>query len=149
MASLNQNFTIYDLDKFAVKFTVSDADSALNAVGNKVWWGVAPANNSLPEAVVMQKSNGAWTQGGASNQVQNYGGVTVFPTSIEIEAALSNGSPGTYFTGSVNLTPPSYPGTYYHECVYSGDGDQEGSTVIANGTLTVEQSLFTESNFRV
>ena len=91
----------------------------------------------------MQKSNGTWTPGAQSNTVANHTGLTVYSNYIDVEVVLSNGAVGTYSTGSESLTPVTYPHDYYHECVYSALGEQENSTVIATGTLTVNKSIFT------
>jgi len=154
MASLNQNFAIHSLDKFAVQFTITDAESSLNASGNRGWWGVATSANSNSSGIKMQKSNGAWTDNAnppAAVQVQHHGGLTVTSNSISCIASLNNGGGATNTTGSLALMPAqpqasdgsNYPVTYFHECVYSGTGEQGGSTVVTTGTLTVHRSLFT------
>tara|TARA_Y100001972_G_C7660549_1_gene333083 strand:+ start:325 stop:813 length:489 start_codon:yes stop_codon:yes gene_type:complete len=155
MASTGQNFAIHSLDKFSVKFTITDNLSALNAGGTDGWWGVATAANSNSSGVKMQKSSGTFTvssQGGAV-QVQDHGGLSISSNGITCEAALNNGTSGTRITGSVAFLPlqpaitdgltGAYPQTFFHELVYSGTGDADSSTVVATGTLTIHRSLFT------
>jgi len=154
MASTSQNFAIHNLDKFSVQFTITDAESTLINGSERGWWGVATAANSDSSGVKMQKSNGAWTDNaipGAAIQVQNHQGLTISSNAISCTAPLNHGGGSTRITGSLALMPaqpqPSdggnYPVTYFHECVYTGTGEQGGSTVVATGTLTVHRSLFT------
>ena len=143
MATTGQNITIHELDKFQVTFTVTDAVNTLAQSLAECWWGVAPAVNSGYSSWVMQKATDGWNTAGAGNEsVANHGGLTIGSTTITIEAKLSND--GSHYTGSVNI--PN--GTYYHECVYSPLGTQQGSTVIATGTLTCLESLYTKANYR-
>jgi hypothetical protein len=153
MASTGQNFAIHSLDKFSVQFTITDAESAINAGGAGGWWGVATAANSNSSGVKMQKSNGTFvasSTGGAS-QVQNHQGLSISSNAITCEATLNNGGGSTRITGSVAFLPvqpatsdgSNYPQTFFHELVYTGDGDADNSTVVATGTLTIHRSLFT------
>jgi hypothetical protein len=153
MASTGQNFAIHALDKFQVKFTITDNLAAINDAGADGWWGVATAANSNSSGVKMQKSSGTFTvsSAGGAVQVQDHDGLSIASDSITCEAALNNGGGSTRITGSVALLPVqpttsdggSYPATFFHELVYSGTGEADSSTVVATGTLTIHRSLFT------
>tara|TARA_R100001480_G_scaffold134472_1_gene131527 strand:+ start:121 stop:564 length:444 start_codon:yes stop_codon:yes gene_type:complete len=146
MAATGQNITIHELDKFSVRFTFTDAVGAINGATPEGWWGVAAAVNTSYASWKMQKSTDGWTQGAAANAVANHGGMTIGTSTIDIEAKLAMGSTTTLpaETGSVNIPA----GTYYHECVFTPTGGQQGSTVVATGTLTCLESLFTKFEYR-
>jgi len=140
MASFNQNIVIYDLDRFFVRFTVTDNVESLE--GASVWWGVATAEAGGEATVAIQKTND-------SNMGDvNYGGLTLSSTTIDCEIPLNTGSGATLNqSGSIYISPGTYPGTYYHELVYAGS-NPDASVVIATGTITVNQSLFTSASYR-
>lgn len=144
MAATGQNITIHELDKFSIRFTFTDAVGNINGNNSEGWWGVAAAVNTSYADWNMQKSTDGWSSG--PNIVANNGGMTIGTSTIDIEAKLAMGSPTTLpaETGSVNIPV----GTYYHECVFNPLGGQQGSTVVATGTLTVLESLFTKNVFR-
>lgn len=142
MPALNQNIVIYDLDRFFVRFTVTDNVEALT--GASVWWGVATAEAGGDSTVKIQKTNDS-NMGSV-----DYGDLTLSSTTIDCEVQLNTGSSGAtqYQSGSINISPGTYPGTYYHELVFSGQNNPDQSVVIATGTITVKQSLFTEAGYR-
>ena len=157
MASFNQNFTIYDLDRFMVRFHVVDIESSLDNDTNTVWWGVSTTPSPSPwgSDVKIQKTNlTGWYEAPpvpAIQPVPVIGGAVIYSSYIDIEIPLNSGSAASNQSGSVNLNPTftdSSPVTYYHECVFADDGHQQGSTVIATGTLTVYESLFTKQGYR-
>ena len=80
----------------------------------------------------------------------DYGDLTLSSTTIDCEIPLNSGSSGAtqYQSGSINISPGTYPGTYYHELVFAGTNNPDVSVVIATGTITVRQSLFTEAGYR-
>jgi len=153
MASTGQNFAIHSLDKFQVKFTITDNLTAMNDAAADGWWGVATAANSNSSGVKMQKSSGTFTvsSAGSAVQVQDHDGLLISSNFITCEAVLNNGGGGTRITGSVAFLPAqpttgdgsNYPQTFFHELVYSGAGAADNSTVVATGTLTIHRSLFT------
>ena len=141
MPALNQNIVIYDLDRFFVRFTVTDN---VNALGGSAWWGVNEVEAGTKAATnAIQKTNNTamWEYGAAS-------GMTVSSTTIDCEVPL-NSDNTTNQSGSLNISPSSYPETYYHELVYSGNSNPDESVVIATGTITVRQSLFTQNSYRI
>ena len=146
MATSGQNFAIYDLDQFQLRFNVTDAVGSLNSSEAEGWWGVS--DTVTDTTINMQKSTNGWSAGG-STQVPNFAGMTINANSIDCFAVLnSNGN----YDGTIELQPTWGTGEtsvdYYHELVYDDGGEQEGSTVIATGTLTVYRSAFTQKNFR-
>lgn len=147
MAELNQNIVIYDLDKFKVRFTVTDAESSLISAGlEAAWWGIATSPNSSAEGVKIQKTSGSW-----NGVINDYEGITIYSSYLDIEVPLNSGSSGGYQSGSINI---SLNGTYtndaiyYHELVYSGINNINNSNVIAVGTVTVKPSMFTKKGYR-
>lgn len=143
MASLNQNFTIHHLDKFSVQFTITDNDSSLNAASAEAWWGVATGLGSAN--MKLQTSTSGWDDNGGT-QVLNYARMQIFPSYIVCDVPLDDRTETTPNEQGSNRLPV---GSYTHECVYSGTGDQQGSVVAATGTLTVLKSLFTDvGNYR-
>ncbi len=155
MPALNQNFTIHDLDYFQVRFNITDAVNALDDTTSRCWWGVAEDSSDGTAGtylLIERSNNNSWTNTGGGNSV-NFGNTTLLtiePTYVDIIVGLEeltstnvNGKGGSY-----SLTPTSFPGVYYHECIYSGVGSQTNSTAIATGQITVLQSLFTEQGYR-
>ena len=156
MPALNQNFTIHDLDYFQVRFNITDAVNPLDGSTARAWWGVAE-NSSDGEAntyLLIERSNDDWALASGFEQVDfgdtNF--LSLEPTYIDVLVVLKDiaDTDNDQKGGSAALTPSSgnYPATYYHECVYSGNGQPRSSTAIAKGTITVERSLFTEQNYR-
>ena len=144
MASLNQNFTIHHLDKFSVQFTITDNDSSLNGVGAAAWWGVATGFGA--SNMELQTSTGAWNDVGVGAAVPNYARMQIFPSYVVCDVPLADRTNTDPDEQGSNRLPI---GSYTHECVYSGTGDQQGSVVLATGTLTVLKSLFTDiGNYR-
>ena len=152
MPALNQNFTIHDLDHFQLRFNVTDAVNSLDDTTSRCWWGVAD-NNSEGESgtfLIIERSNDTWNNTGGGDTV-NFGSTTLLtiePTYVDIIVGLKNINDTQQKGGSYNLTPSSFPGVYYHECIYSGVGDQTNSTALATGQIIVLQSLFTEQGYR-
>lgn len=156
MASLNQDIIVHDLDRFIVRFTILDNEDVINGASARAWWGVATGSNipTVPaypalSSVKIQASNDSWTAG-SYTQVLDYGGLSLGTDYIQAEIRLNNGTTaGDYGSGSIRLKLVGEGDqVYYHECVYSSQGEQEGSVVTATGTLTVKPSLFTEAGYR-
>jgi hypothetical protein len=151
MPALNQNFIIHDLDYFQVRFNITDAVNPLDNSTARCWWGVAEdsSDGSSGTYLLIERSNNTWTNTGVGDTV-NFGSTTLLtiePTYVDIIVGVQNITAGGK-GGSYNLTPTSFPGVYYHECIYSGTGAQTNSTAIATGQITVLQSLFTEQGYR-
>lgn len=153
MPALNQDFIIYDLDEFQVRFNISDAVNDLDSSNARAWWGVA-ADVTDTTPLIERSTNSSWTSTATFNDV-NFGGpaeMTLSPTYIDILVRINPNSAGNSGPGgSIDLQPSlaSYPAFYYHECIYAGQGDQQDSVGVATGQITVNQSLFTEQNYRV
>jgi len=153
MPALNQNFTIHDLDYFQVRFNVTDASSAINDSTARIWWGVAEnsSDGASGTFLLIERSNNAtWTNTGGGNDV-NFGSTTLVAleaTYVDIIVSIPNLANTTGKGGSISISPTSFPGVYYHECIFSGAGSQTNSTAIATGQIEVLQSLFTEQGYR-
>ena len=154
MPALNQNITIHDLDYFQVRFNVTDAVNALDSTGARAWWGVAENSGDGESGtfLLIERSNLSWPPQSGYEEV-NFGNTTylsIEPTYIDVFVTLEDVSNTNYKGGSAALTPSdgSYPVTYYHECIFSGNGSTRASTAIATGQITVLQSLFTEQAYR-
>ncbi len=148
MASLNQNFTIHHLDKFSVEFSITDNLNVLNDATARGWWGVGFSASTTLATILLQRSNDSWSNNiTAPNTVDDYEGLTIGASSITCDVILNDRQTSTDATqkGSKNLLPNTDP---YHECVYSGAGNQGGSTVVTSGTITVLYSLFTQQGYR-
>lgn len=158
MPALNQDFIIYDLDEFQVRFNISDAINDLDGANAEAWWGVAENVTDTGTTLKIQRStsNTGWSNPGGNppfNDV-DFGGsgeMTISPTYIDIlvrldESNVTNAGSG----GSIDLQPlnASYPAYYYHECIYAPDGNQQDSVGVATGQITVNQSLFTAQGYR-
>jgi len=153
MPALNQNFTIHDLDYFQVRFNVTDASSAINDSTARVWWGVAEnsSDGASGTFLLIERSNNAtWTNTGGGDDV-TFGSTTLVAleaTYVDIIVSIPNLANTTGKGGSISISPTSFPGVYYHECIFSGAGSQTNSTAIATGQIEVLQSLFTEQGYR-
>ncbi len=156
MPALNQDFIIYDLDEFQVRFNISDAVNDLNDTNARAWWGVASDVTDNSPLIERSTNFSGWTNPGGSptfNDV-DFGGnseMTISPTYIDVlvrldENPATNAGPG----GSKDLQPSnaSYPAYYYHECIYAPDGNQQDSVGVTTGQIIVNQSLFTEQGHR-
>jgi hypothetical protein len=152
MPALNQNFTIHDLDYFQVRFNITDAVNPLDDSTARVWWGVAENSSDGTSGtflLIERSNNDSWTNTGGGEDV-DFGSaalVALEATYVDIIVGVQNITAGGK-GGSYNLTPTSFPGIYYHECIYSGVGSQTNSTAIATGQIEVLQSLFTEQGYR-
>lgn len=154
MPALNQDFTIHDLDYFQVRFNVTDSVNAINDTGARVWWGVAEnsSDGASGTFLLIERSNNSWTNSGGGDTV-GFGSaalVALEATYVDIIVGLKSlaSNDVTGKGGSFNISPSSFPGTYYHECIFSGVDSQQNSTAIATGQITVLQSLFTEQGYR-
>jgi len=153
MPALNQNFTIHDLDYFQVRFNVTDASSAINDSTARIWWGVAEnsSDGASGTFLLIERSNNAtWTNTGGGDDV-TFGSTTLVAleaTYVDIIVSIPNLANTTGKGGSISISPTSFPGVYYHECIFSGAGSQTNSTAIATGQIEVLQSLFTEQGYR-
>ena len=65
MPALNQDFIIYDLDEFQVRFNVSDAAVDLDDTNARAWWGVAE-NVTDTSPLIERSTNASWTNPGSS-----------------------------------------------------------------------------------
>jgi hypothetical protein len=148
MPAENQDFTIHDLDEFQVRFNVTDAVSTLATATARAWWGVS-STTSPTSTLEIQRSNAAWNDPGGVLSNVDFGTTSVLniqPTFIDVLVQLReiDSTQG----GSISISPTTFPGTFYHECIFSADNDQTDSVGIATGEITVLQSLFTENNYR-
>jgi len=149
MPAENQNFTIHDLDEFQVRFNVTDAvGSLLNGTDSRAWWGVSSTTSPASSTLVIQRSNGTWGTTGGFTQV-NFGAASelnIQPTFIDVLVKLKELSATE--GGSIDISPTTFDGTFYHECIFSSTNNQVDSVGIATGEITVKQSLFTENDYR-
>lgn len=146
MPAENQNFTIHDLDEFQVRFNVTDAVGSLVSATSRAWWGVS---STTATPLLIQRSNDTWAAPSTGFTQVNFGATSVLniqPTFIDVLVQLKeiNATEG----GSISISPASFDGTFYHECIFSSTNNQVDSVGIATGEITVKQSLFTESNYR-
>ncbi len=156
MPALNQDFTIHDLDYFQVRFNVTDAVNAIDISTARAWWGVAEnsSDGAAGTYLLIERSNDDWAQATGFEQV-NFGDpnfLSLQPTYIDVLVVLKDIADTNQDQkgGSAALTPSSgdYPATYYHECIYAGNGAPRSSTSIATGQITVLQSLFTKLEYK-
>tara|TARA_R110000822_G_scaffold66374_2_gene162093 strand:- start:879 stop:1352 length:474 start_codon:yes stop_codon:yes gene_type:complete len=156
MPAVNQDFTIHDLDYFQVRFNVTDATNAIDDSTARAWWGVAENSSDGAQGtyLLIERSNLSWNAALGFEQV-NFGNtayLSIEPTYIDVLVVLKDiiDTSTAQKGGSAALTPSSgnYPATYYHECIYAGNGAPRSSTAIATGQITVERSLFTELAYR-
>ena len=148
MPAENQNFIIHDLDEFQVRFNVTDAVGSLVGTNARAWWGVS-STTSPTDPLEIQRSNAAWAAPGGTLSNVNFGATSVLniqPTFIDVLVKLReiNSTEG----GSISISPASFDGTFYHECIFSSTNNQVDSVGIATGEITVKQSLFTENLYR-
>ncbi len=156
MPALNQDFTIHDLDYFQVRFNVTDAVNAIDDATARAWWGVAEnsSDGAAGTYLLIERSNLAWgvPTGFENVNFGNTNTLSLQPTYIDVLVVLKDIADTNQDQkgGSAALTPSSgdYPATYYHECIYAGNGAPRSSTSIATGQITVLQSLFTELEYR-
>ena len=155
MPALNQNFTIHDLDYFQVRFNVTDSVNAINDTDARVWWGVAEnsSDGASGTFLLIERSNASWTNTVGGNDTVGFGSTTLVAleaTYVDIVVGLESLASGnvTGKGGSFSISPSSFPGIYYHECIFSGVDSQTNSTALATGQITVLQSLFTEQGYR-
>ena len=149
MPAENQNFTIHDLDEFQVRFNITDAISSLVSSTARAWWGVSSTTSPASSTLEIQRSNATWLVNTGAFTLINFGSTTVLniqPTFIDVLVQLREINPTQ--GGSISISPTTFDGTFYHECIFSANGDQQDSVGIATGEITVKQSLFTESNYR-
>ena len=150
MPAVNQDFIIYDLDEFQVRFNVTDAQSTLTGTDSRAWWGVALS--ATAEEPLIERSNETWEAPGEPFENVDFGGGNLLViTSTYIDVLIQLRAPSSVTTGiggSINISPAAYPTTYYHECIFSGEDNQQDSVGIATGEITVYQSLFTQQNYR-
>jgi len=142
MATLGQALTVFEEDTLTLRFTFSDLIADFNA-NWEAWIGFAASNFPTSTTLVRAKATTGWTYGSSPGTV-NDNGVNVIQNSNVVEVYFnqndfsSNGASNT-LTGGTD---------YYFELVVSGDGTEDNSIVAATGTFTVNESLFTTSNFR-
>lgn len=158
MPALNQDFLIYDLDQFQVRFNVTDAAETLINGDQRLWWGVADSSTdgSGPQNsyLKIERSNAAWTNSTGTSVDVNFGStalVNIQPTYVDILVRLAPPASSLGKGGSKSLQPSnaSYPAFYYHECIFASDGNQNNSNGIATGQITVNKSMFTQEGYRV
>ena len=142
MATLGQALTVFEEDTLTLRFTFSDLIADFNS-NWEAWIGFAASNFPSSTTLVRTKATTGWTYGSSPGTV-NDNGVNVIQNSNVVEVYFnqndfsSNGASNT-LTGGTD---------YYFELVVSGDGTEDNSIVAATGTFTVNESLFTTSNFR-
>ena len=150
MPAENQNFIIHDLDEFQVRFNVTDAVGSLVGTNARAWWGVSSTTSpSPPSTLVIQRSNDIWAAPGAPLSNVNFGNASelnIQPTFIDVLVKLKELSATE--GGSIDISPTTFDGTFYHECIFSSANNQQDSVGIATGEITVKQSLFTENFYR-
>ena len=148
MPAENQNFIIHDLDEFQVRFNVTDAVGSLVGTNARAWWGVS-STTSPTDPLEIQRSNAAWAAPGAPLSNVNFGNASelnIQPTFIDVLVKLKELSATE--GGSIDISPTTFDGTFYHECIFSSTNNQVDSVGIATGEITVKQSLFTENLYR-
>lgn len=163
MAILNQNWERMDGDFITLKFTVVD-NTTINSY--RAWFGLSSASTSADydtaDALIRHTGQtGApagtnspnWnTPTGACSATAigtTYAGIEMEPNFLVIHigyALFENGSTGN------SLFPPNggfnSNGSYYYELVLSPTGDQCSATVVADGFMNVEESLFQSQGYR-
>lgn len=150
MATLNQDFTKFDYDKFLIIFTITDLDSSMDS-NYAAWWGTSiPAPNGSETAYV-QKSSGAEVAGGANTNFYWQFDTSVptgFPTSNEITIGASTVTV-PILQSDFGASPLWVEGNdYYHELVLTNNKTEDNSVVVATGTFTLNYSLFTQEGYR-
>jgi len=142
MALLGQDFTKFQKDSFYIKFTITDATTSLS--GYKAWWGcysgdVSNYPGSQTNTPVIQKSTTGWSTGAEGSP--NFGGVTMGSNTVTIQLTQSD------FNGN-GISGKLSEGEYYHELVLGNSDNGSDSVVVANGTMTINPSLFTNQLYR-
>tara|TARA_R110000796_G_scaffold163680_1_gene280649 strand:+ start:427 stop:822 length:396 start_codon:yes stop_codon:yes gene_type:complete len=130
MASLNQSFTKFDKDTFLIRFVISDTQ--VNLSSYYAWWGVSTTVGSNP---LIEKATGGWTTGASGTGLtmgSNYADITMTQADFN----------GNGVTGKLDV------GNYYHELVIAQSSNASDSVVVANGTFNVNESLFTNEDYR-
>ncbi len=159
MPALNQDFIIFDLDQFQVRFNVTDATETLINGDERLWWGVADSSTegSGPQSsyLKIERSNATWTNTTGTSVDVDFGStdlVSIQSTYVDILVKLASPSSANDGKGGSKSLQPSnasYPAFYYHECIFSSDGNQNNANGIATGQITVYKSMFTAENYRV
>lgn len=156
MPALNQDFIIFDLDQFQVRFNVTDANESLINGDQRLWWGVSDSSTDGSSAAFLkiERSNAAWTNSTGTSEDVDFGSTTLVniqSTYVDILVKLASPNSNEGKGGSKSLQPSSasYPATYYHECIYSSAGNQNNANGIATGQITVYKSMFTQEGYRV
>lgn len=163
MAILNQTWERMDGDFITLKFTVVDNTNISNY---RAWFGLSSASSEAEydTADALIRHTGLTGAPGGTNSPNwntptgacsataigtNYAGIEMESSFLVIHigyALFENGTTGnTLFppTGGFNNN-----GVYYYELVLSPTGDQCSATVVADGNLSVEESLFQSQGYR-
>ncbi len=127
MATENQNFFKHFKDTFAIVFTVTDVEVALDAY--QAYWAVA---NSADGAVLVAKSTSTPFTGAPGE-----GGVNIGNQTITVEVTQSD-----FTTAAPGGNGMTAIGEYYHELTIGDNVDGSDSVVIASGVLTIKEDLF-------
>ena len=138
MALLGQDFTKFQKDSFYIKFTITDAVTSLS--GYEAWWGcysgdVSNYPGSQTNTPVIEKATAGWTSGAAG------AGITMGASTVTVQLTQSD------FNGN-GITGKLSEGEYYHELVLGNSDDGSDSVVVANGTMYINPSLFTNQLYR-
>jgi len=133
MASVNQNFTKWEGDRFIIQFTINDAEADLSDY--QAYWACAPITASLAPSYVNADSNKAIIKT-TPDDFGNIGGIEYVATDkfrVTIDAAdtLNINTAGT--------------GSFYHELTLA-DSNGNNSIVVSSGVFTLQFPLFPEGN---
>lgn len=152
MAILNQDFIQFEGDLFTIRFIVSDST---DITGYAAWFGLSQATSysTLSSAGMIQKRSTGWINASsdagcsATNVGTTNDGISVNSTYLDIFLVYSD-----FGTGATSDYPHdggfNSSGNYYYELVLSESGGQCQSIVAAQGFLNVQESLFTENDYR-
>lgn len=163
MAILDQNWERMDGDYITLKFTVIDNTNIYNY---RAWFAISAAtdDDEFATADALIRHTGSGTDANSPSWVSTSGNANCNPTTqipttyagIEMEsnylvihigyALFEDGSTGN------TLFPPtggySNTGNYRYELVLSPTGDPCSSTVVADGYMNVDVSLFQSQGYR-
>ena len=127
MATENQNFFKHFKDTFAIVFTVTDVEVALN--NYQAYWAVA---DSADGTVLVAKSTSTPFTG-----APGAGGISITNQTITVEVTQSDFTAAA--PGGNGITAI---GDYYHELTIGDEPNGDDSVVIASGILTIKEDLF-------
>jgi len=133
MASVNQNFTKWEGDKFIIQFTINDAEADLQ--NYQAYWACSPITASLAPSYVNADSNKAIIKTTAGDYSEEggiaYEATDKFRVTIDAADTLNINTAGT--------------GSFYHELTLAANGGAN-SIVVSSGVFTLQFPLFPEGN---